>query len=1025
MSKFPLSSFARQVFALMQLEAASSIPQILLNLCETPVLPAANTQYEFKLPSGSATLNFSSIEQVDDLDVNMIATTLLSPSMIVAAWEAILMERKLLVTSVNSGVIPACCEFLRRAVAPFSIINTYVPLLPEQLLGTIEAPFPYLLGANSVQVKNAFIDTSEVLILDIDNRCIVEPQIKETLVRAPADLRERLVAELNAILMGPMAKYCERTAPSDDPTAMMSAKYPFSEQSINARATAMLSVLIRTSISLLTARCCRIRGFFYHQPTFEKSGKSLSTGFNKSNDVAFGCLQLLLVRSTGVTRIPCWFEMDSQALLVYRYADEMPLLTVFNRNIVSIFPSLLDPVDQVFDLNVKPNKQYVFEALDSESRSRWIEEVENAIVSFRTGSSGAAASSTAVESPRAGDSIVSKKSFSRDDGKPSAVVSSAEHELTLFRSALLETQMASYLKPKLEFDDYETILNELQLDCVSLTEPSPGPSPQLDMDSDDRATLNRDDITMKNLVSLWNEHVCTPLDEDSESTARMTFIMGADGTVETDIEMLKDDDDDEIPDRSPSLAVASATSPNKTESQPQEKSGFGSSLKNFFRRSSTDDKPSASVDKLSKSVSQLQKSAADAGEEPGANLLVKLKEKEELDKIDLCCEMITDLHRTNDHELKKTIIEERTWRIRLLLGDEDALKNRNAVLVPMSSAPATSSSGQKQLFPSSSGARPRTKSVSKIAQQQYLVRISVYTSDPDQSDMRASGSDAMPSRGGSEAAKWLEGIINDTVLDDEDVYVCQCSGNCNSGASLDVSKCGKCGVNHVQYKWGKVLKQWSLLGFVDAPTSPVMRESDDVATPDGFTSSESSAVSPLVSPQKDLASLFQQQPASTAPQRRKLNSSNSLENYRSRLIRELMDQVASSRNDESLHALFSVLRTLMGYVYERSNEVDEAIYAYAEGCLMGQNRLMRCIVQKFVRIGTHSNGFEDVINNEPRACNSNELETFLVWATGCGEIVKFQVFQFILELLFRTLSRRRMFVSAEEMNVRGTMSLPR
>ncbi|KAJ1432492.1 hypothetical protein B484DRAFT_327313, partial [Ochromonadaceae sp. CCMP2298] len=66
--------------------------------------------------------------------------------MLVKAWEALVLERKVLVMSSVSSVIPAVCEFLRRMVSPLNIINTYVPLLSLQLIETVEAPTPYLLG---------------------------------------------------------------------------------------------------------------------------------------------------------------------------------------------------------------------------------------------------------------------------------------------------------------------------------------------------------------------------------------------------------------------------------------------------------------------------------------------------------------------------------------------------------------------------------------------------------------------------------------------------------------------------------------------------------------------------------------------------------------------------------------------------------------------------------------------------------------------------------------------------------------
>jgi len=47
------------------------------------------------------------------------------------------------------------------------VIITYVPLLPPDLIFTIEAPFPYLLGANSNVVKENDVDTSWSLIIDL------------------------------------------------------------------------------------------------------------------------------------------------------------------------------------------------------------------------------------------------------------------------------------------------------------------------------------------------------------------------------------------------------------------------------------------------------------------------------------------------------------------------------------------------------------------------------------------------------------------------------------------------------------------------------------------------------------------------------------------------------------------------------------------------------------------------------------------------------------------------------------------
>lgn len=103
---------------------------------------------------------------------------------------------------------------------------------------------------------------------------------------------------------------------------------------------------------------------------------------------------------------------------------------------------------------------------------------------------------------------------------------------------------------------------------------------------------------------------------------------------------------------------------------------------------------------------------------------------------------------------------------------------------------------------------------------------------------------------------------------------------------------------------------------------------------------------------------------------------------------------------------------------------EQAVFAYSEGALMSQRRLMRNLVQKFAncdfpsKLGQNSNA----VNKKPAdcatVCSAEYLETFLIWATGCGDIVKIQAFQFISELLHRRLSR----LSGENMDARGIMS---
>jgi|LauGreDrversion2_3_1035106.scaffolds.fasta_scaffold842249_1 hypothetical protein len=47
--------------------------------------------------------------------------------------------------------------------------------------------------------------------------------------------------------------------------------------------------------------------------------------------------------------------MDDTILSVYEHADEMPLLYIFVKDIISVSPSPMEPEGHVFDIEVKQN----------------------------------------------------------------------------------------------------------------------------------------------------------------------------------------------------------------------------------------------------------------------------------------------------------------------------------------------------------------------------------------------------------------------------------------------------------------------------------------------------------------------------------------------------------------------------------------------------------------------------------------------------------------------------------------------
>lgn len=148
-SRFPHFSFARQVLTMLLLLrdspsldphtdaadaaddiTASSVRGVLLTLCETPILPTCGVRYELTLDAGggtsssssnynstngssssggsigSACLEFNSSEQISDVDSFATVLSVFTPEMLVAAWESVLLERKVFHVSVELLLSP-------------------------------------------------------------------------------------------------------------------------------------------------------------------------------------------------------------------------------------------------------------------------------------------------------------------------------------------------------------------------------------------------------------------------------------------------------------------------------------------------------------------------------------------------------------------------------------------------------------------------------------------------------------------------------------------------------------------------------------------------------------------------------------------------------------------------------------------------------------------------------------------------------------------------------------------------------
>jgi hypothetical protein len=193
-SELFLFTATRDILDNLLYEDQNGLYVTLLGLCESPIFPISGVSYNLRLATGTVKLAYSTIEQTEDPDMSTVITSVLTPHMLVSAWESLILERKVLVTSSNINLIPLCCEYLRRLVLPLAVVNTYVPFLTKQLVKTVEAPFPYLVGACSNTVLEACVDLSETVVVDLDRREVSIPNyVDEKVPEAPTALMNRYV----------------------------------------------------------------------------------------------------------------------------------------------------------------------------------------------------------------------------------------------------------------------------------------------------------------------------------------------------------------------------------------------------------------------------------------------------------------------------------------------------------------------------------------------------------------------------------------------------------------------------------------------------------------------------------------------------------------------------------------------------------------------------------------------------------------------------------------------------------------
>jgi hypothetical protein len=119
------------------------------------------------------------------------------PQYLVRTVTALLLERKVVVKSVNEGLLTSCCELLISFLNPFDWPHSYVPYLPPQMHSYVEAPLIFVIGVSSNAVVPA-----EVFVLDVDSGSTSVPSDVD-LPQLPAEeealLYRALVVALEAV----------------------------------------------------------------------------------------------------------------------------------------------------------------------------------------------------------------------------------------------------------------------------------------------------------------------------------------------------------------------------------------------------------------------------------------------------------------------------------------------------------------------------------------------------------------------------------------------------------------------------------------------------------------------------------------------------------------------------------------------------------------------------------------------------------------------------------------------------------
>lgn len=479
----------------LQQENPADLSDILLTLTETPIVPASGLKYILQFTNNKAIIDFSSIEQIRDPDLDMLAFRLFSPQMLVAVWEAVMLEKKMMIISRTESVVGPCCEFIRRLVLPLTVVSTFIPILPAEAAEMLESPVPYIVGVKrDIVVDTLYLNYPDTIVVDLDAGTVMEQRHMNYTggtvdvrshcfsgASAPSYLVNRLIESITKLMVPCLGRWSNRpcfggnynpdAATADTMCSKMDINeslHPLSSKSVSATVEAIATIFMETNLSLLSARSCNVRAFFRRpesrglstlQDRIASHRSVSSMGFDRRDGIICGCMQLLRERNDDdmLHFLPCWVEMDGSAVVVYEHADELPLLHILSKNVKSVSPSPMEPEGHVFELEVKNQSTFRFAATGPEARRSWIEILEamvrEAVCAGLVNGNGTAS----ITSPYAPDAVDENVVASDIDNEAAL----QEKNLTEFRLHIMQTQMVSYIRFRVECDEYLPVLQDI------------------------------------------------------------------------------------------------------------------------------------------------------------------------------------------------------------------------------------------------------------------------------------------------------------------------------------------------------------------------------------------------------------------------------------------------------------------------------------------------------------------------------------------------------------------------------------